>query len=42
MQHIIEKVLALAKRKCDAAEVIASNGETMPVEFKSAGSLGPV
>ncbi|HTY08420.1 MAG TPA: metallopeptidase TldD-related protein [Candidatus Edwardsbacteria bacterium] len=35
MQQIIERVLALAKHKCDAAEVIASSGETMPVEFRS-------
>jgi PmbA protein len=35
MKQILEKVLALAKGRSDAAEVISTSGEQLPVEFKS-------
>ncbi|MCU0606495.1 MAG: TldD/PmbA family protein [Candidatus Edwardsbacteria bacterium] len=35
MQQTLEKVLALARGKSDAAEVVAVAGEQAPVEFKS-------
>jgi len=35
MRKVLEKALALAKKRADQAEAIAYNGEVTPVEFKS-------